>query len=274
MALLAEALKKNLDEINEYLYVGSADWDRLIEGVEDQERAGSDDFDDEQVWTFLVGSAYAMGAEQGVATLSALLTGSPQLPPGRPKIWFEVLPIPPRGDEGNTHLDLALGTIALREGAKTGIELDDAECPWVCFCEMKWYSDISTGVENDPHRNQLARVIENALCFQGGGRYADNVHVTLVTPRIFRHEEPKSRLYQYKFDDYSVPTQLIEDLEACALEPRNQPDWCYPSDLAKRTENLSLHWTTYDELFENIPDCPLAPELKSFWRQYGNYQGR
>lgn len=274
MNRLAEALKKNLDEINEYLYVGSADWDSLIQRIERQERGGSDDFDEEQVWTFLVGSAYAMGAEQGVARLTELLTGSCQRVPASPRIWFEVLPMPPRKAERNTHLDLALGTISAREGTDSGIELDDAESTWVCFCEMKWYSDISTSVKHDAHRNQLARVIENALCFQGGDKYVDNVHVTLVTPKTFRNAPRRSRLYQYKFDDYRVPSQLMEDLEACTLEHRNQPDWSYPSDLAKRTENLSLHWTTYDELFENIPDSPLAEELTSFWRQYGNHQGR
>jgi len=274
MNSLAEALKKNLHQINEYLYVGSVDWDGLIQRIARQEAGGPDDFVDEQVWTFLVGCAYAMDGERGVATLSELLTGSRQLPPAGPKIWFEVLPIPPRKREGETHLDLALGTIARREGTKSGIELEDVESSWVCFCEMKWYSDISTRVTYDAHRNQLARVIENALCFQGVGRYADSVQVTLVTPKTFRNAPRRSRLYQYKFDDYRVPSQLIEDLEACTLEHRNQPDWSYPSDIAKRTENLSLHWTTYDELFENIPDSPLAPELTSFWRQYGNYQGR
>lgn len=52
---------------------------------------------------------------------------------------------------------------------------------WVCFCEMKWYSDLSTKVTHDLHRNQLAHVIENAVAFASAP--LDQVHVVLVTPR-------------------------------------------------------------------------------------------
>ena len=95
-----------------------------------------------------------MAREQGVTMLTRALTGSNQREPPNPKIWFEVLPIPPRKREGQTHLDLALGTIAKREGTESGIELDDVESPWICFCEMKWHSDISYRVTHDIHRNQ------------------------------------------------------------------------------------------------------------------------
>jgi len=272
---LAEILKNYHDKITKYLYIGYAQWDNLINRIERQEQTPSHGFADEQVWTFLIGCGYAIAGEQGIAILTRTLTGSDQKEPTNPKIWFEVLPIPPRKREGETHLDLAIGTITGREGTESGIELDNAESPWICFCEMKWYSDISIGVTRDIHRNQLARVIENALCFQKSGKYAEKVYVTLVTPSLFCNTLLKSRLYQYKFEEYNTNrTCLIKDLNASVLEEKSQPDWFFPSDLTQRAVNLSLRWATYDELFKNLPDSAVVTELKNFWRQHGNYQGR
>ena len=275
MNSLAEILMKYHDKITKYLCIGYARWDDLINRIEKQERTSSHDFTDEEIWTFLVGCGYAIAGERGVAMLTRTLTGSNQRESTNPKIWFEVLPIPPRKGEGETHLDLALGTIARRKGTESGIELDDVESPWICYCEMKWYSDISISVTYDIHRNQLARVIENALCFQKLGKYAEKVYVMLVTPSIFRNAPLKSRLYQYKFGEYNANrTCLIDDLNACVLEKNNQPDWSFPSDLTQRVKSLSLRWATYDELFENLPDSAITEELKNFWRQHGNYQER
>lgn len=275
MNSLAELLVKYHHEIYKCLFLGYVQWDDLIDRIRRQERTSSHDLDDEQIWTFLVGCGYAIAGEQGVAVLTQTLTGSIQRAPANPKIWFEVLPTPPRKKEGETHLDLALGTIVTREGTESGVKLDDVEAPWVCFCEMKWYSDISSGVTYDVHRNQLARVIENALCFQGAGKYAERVYFTLVTPSVFRYATLKSRLYQYKFEEYDTNrSYLIDDLLACVLEKNDRPGWSYPSDLLPRVTNLSLRWVTHDELFENLPDSAIAIALKNFWTQHGNYQGR
>ena len=143
MNSLAEILMDYHDELDEYLYIGYARWDDLIKRIEREERTPSHDFADEQIWTFLVGCGYAIAGQQGIAMLTRTLTGLNQGQPTNQKIWFEVLPIPPRKGEGETHLDLALGTIARRKGTESGIELGDVEFPWICFCEMKWYSDIS-----------------------------------------------------------------------------------------------------------------------------------
>lgn len=277
MNSLAEMLKKYHAEITKYLYLGYARWDELIKRIEKQGQAPSSDFYDEQIWTFLIGCGYAIAGEQGIARLTKILTGSDQEPPANPRIWFEVLPIPPREREGATHLDLALGTIAIREGTESGIELDNAESSWICFCEMKWYSDIATSVTYDVHRNQLARVIENALCFQRSNKYnkyAKRVYVTLVTPSIFFHANLKSRLYQYKFEEYAKKKASLIDLKACVLEKNKQRGWSYPSCLSQRVKTLSLRWTTYDELFKNLPDSAIVTRLKDFWRQHANYQGR
>jgi hypothetical protein len=272
MSSLAESLKTHRAAIEEYLCVRCADWDKLAERIAEQEARQAKPehgFADEQVWTFLVGCGYAIAGEKGIGVLTKVLTGSEQTP-ATPKIWFEALPIPPREDEGNTHIDLALGTITNRGETKSGIELDNIESSWVCFCEMKWYADIALDVTHDIYRNQLARVIENALCFQRfERRYAEKVYVTLVTPGRFKSPCVRSQLYQYKFEEYETKplTYLLNDLKACNLDERHQPDWSYP-DLISRIESLSLQWASYDELFEqHLPDSDIKSELYMFWKR-------
>ena len=135
---------------------------------------------------------------------------------------------------------------------------------------MKWYSDISTSV-NDIHRNQLARVIENALYFNDGDRFSDCVYVALVTPKAFKNTNVKSRLYQYKFEEYEADrNQLVKDVEACVLKKHKHAS----GNVADRVGRLTLRWATYDEIFAEIPDSAISKELKEFWRDCGNYQGR
>ncbi|NWF77690.1 MAG: hypothetical protein HXY36_03750 [Chloroflexi bacterium] len=206
--------------------------------------------------------------------MAKILTGSDQVLGTNLKIWFEVCPMRPREREGKTHVDLAVGNIVRRQGTHSGITLENVESPWVCFCEMKWYSDISPNVSYDIHRNQLVRLIENALCFEGNGKYAAKVYVTLVTPLVFREASSRSRLYQYKFEEYSKDrSYVVRDLNVCALKKRSHRDRPFP-DLSERLACLSLHWATYDELFENLPPSAIAAELRKFWREHGNYQGR
>ena len=136
---------------------------------------------------------------------------------------------------------------------------------------MKWYSDISTSVKHDIHRNQLARVIENALYFNDGDRLSDCVYVALVTPKAFKNTNVKSRFYQYKFEEYEADrNQLVKDFEACVLKKRKHAS----GNVADRVERLTLRWPTYEEIFANIPDSAISKELKKFWQERGNYQGR
>jgi hypothetical protein len=275
MDSLMEMLWRRKSHIAKYLCIPHRQWARVISRIECQEAVVLADFPDEQVWTLLLACGYAMAGTPGVAALARQLTECDPRAEADAKIWFEGLPVPPRYKEGVTHVDLALGTIVRRESTESGIALDAAEGAWICFCEMKWYSDVQPTVTNDMQRNQLARVIENALCFQGAGQYAEAVHVTLVTPAVFRDGAVRSRLYQYKFDEYRRDgNSILKDLDACPLEHRNRGDWVYPRDMAQRVRNLSLHWATYDHLFENLPDSPLTADLAIFWGQYGNYQGR
>ena len=139
---------------------------------------------------------------------------------------------------------------------------------------MKWYSDISISTTHDIHRNQLARVIENALYFNDrdedkhsdcvdGDRYSDCVYVALVTPKAFKDREVNSRLYQYKFKEYEADRgHLVKDLEACSLEKREH---ARSDNVADRVGKLTLRWPTYDEIFANIPDSAISEKLKEFW---------
>jgi hypothetical protein len=261
MAALSDCIAKHKDRIYDTIHIGFANWDGLLEVIERQELAKLADFVDEQVWTFLVGCAYAMQGMSGTHALAQVLIGA--TPASEQKAWFEVLPLSPRSSEGKTHLDLALGTIDLRKGTASGIELRDVERSWVCFVECKWYSDISNSVSYARHRNQLARVIENGLYFSRGDRFAQEVHVTLVTPEVFKSRAASSRLYQYKYAEYSDAQtsleRLAEDLEASCLklQPR------LPS-IKSRLPCLLLHWISYETLFQNATDSELKQPFLDF----------
>lgn len=128
-------------------------------------------------------------------------------------IGYEAQPVPPRMKEGNTHLDLAFGSIKKRDEKEMGIKYDSSAKPsFVCFVEAKHSSDCSTKVSNDVMRNQIVRVIENLLCFQDEGQYPEKVVFTLLTPRIFK-ENKKSRLYGYKMVDYkNNKDEMLKDM--------------------------------------------------------------
>src|SRR6056297_1705354 len=202
--MLSEIIDENREEIEKFLHIGYANWEDMINKLKNYE--GSNDnkkMDDEQLWTFLLGCGYAAGKKEGISKLARLLTTKNINTDEIDKIWFEVLPLPPRKDEGNTHLDLAIGNISIRDNTTSGIKLkNNIEKPWICFCEMKWNSDISTKVSYDLKRNQMIRVIENALTFQNNNNeLAKDIYFNLVTPDLFK-KEPKSRLYHYKFEEY------------------------------------------------------------------------
>ena len=272
MLTLSKILEKHHDNIKSHLYIGHANWDeliRIISKLEKKKQNRKRELTKEQVWTFLMGCGYAMGGSAGVTKLEYILTGEEQQEKDNHKIWFEVLPISPRKKEGKTHLDLAVGSIQQITGTESGIELNNVSSPWICFCEMKWYSDIDTKVTHDVTRNQLARVIENALSFQVNNKFADKVYVTLVTPKIFYDAKLKSRLYQYKIKEYHENYNFIEnDIDACRLDKNDPENWHYPDDINLRLRNMILRWVTYDELFDSLPDSEIQIDLKQFWKKY------
>ena len=118
---LAEKLRNNFDIIKEHLHCGWINRDELINKIEQQEQNQTSEFADEQVWTFLLACGYAIVGPNGVEKLTSLLTGINGLSSDTDKIWLEVLPSSPREKEGQTHLDLAIGTIDVRSGTISGI---------------------------------------------------------------------------------------------------------------------------------------------------------
>jgi len=208
--LLADIINENRSDIENYLHIGYAKWEVMINKLKNYEYSNiNKKMKDEQLWTFLLGCGYAARKKEGINKLARMLTNDNINTNEINKIWFEVLPLPPRQNERNTHLDLAIGNISLRNGTESGIQLkDNIEDPWICFCEMKWNSDISTKVSNDLKRNQMIRVIENALTFQNSKyKLAEDIYFNLVTPALFKNE-PKSRLYHYKFEEYKKIRRL------------------------------------------------------------------
>jgi hypothetical protein len=259
---LSDAIRENESQLRPRLFLGKVRWDDLIQRVERAELAHLASCVDEQVWTFLLACAYA-AAEDGPLALARALTGRVV---GADRIWLEVLPTLTRRREGYTNVDLALGTIARRAGKYGGIELGSARHNEVVFCEFKWFSDISTTVSNDQHRNQLARVIESALMFRSpSGVFAPRVDVVLVTPKVFRDCRAPSRLYRYKWEDYSREdrTALVTDLEECCMQPVGD----LPS-VSTRLGALALKWTAYEELAFTVPPSPLRGAFAQFYSQF------
>lgn len=227
---------------------------------------------DEQLWTFLVASAYASGGKKGTAKLARILGG--KRAKSATPIWLDALPMPPRQGEGNTSIDLAFGGVAERcvigKEQRIGIEYDP-QAKHVGFCLMKWYSDIATSVTNDRQRNQLARVIENALTFQADRKLPKRCTVTLVTPAAFQHK-PRTRLYQYKYRDYKrSPKKLLKELRNtnASLPIRHDAHWQYPKSIAMRATSLKIRRVSFEDLLDRSPKTDLGAAVREFAREYG-----
>ena len=179
-------LNTHRDTIRKNLSTSDAQWNSMMSKIEQREQR-EQSIAAEKIWTFLVACGYALNGSEGVTRLSKLLSGVQLTTPGTQRIWFESQAIGPRDpkSEGKTRIDLALGMIRQMGTTDSGIELATSKPGEICFCEMKWDTDISSGVRYDSTRNQLARDIENAVCFQSAGRFAKKVYFTVVTPRNF-----------------------------------------------------------------------------------------
>jgi hypothetical protein len=268
---LAIELESSRSKWEPFLAIGKARADqylariRLIDGT----FAERGEVHDEQIWTFLGTVGYAAGGEVGVHSFTELVLGrmAPEL--DHPRIWLEVLPMSPRLGEGSTNVDIAIGSIEWRPGTTGGIQLAEVSEPWVCLVEGKWYSDIDTKVTGHPERNQLARVAENAVCFQRSGTFAKDATVALLTPARFKDSRGTSRFYRYKFRAYSEDFQeLVGDWREIddILNPREQKGWTYPTDVDRRAGLLDWVWPTYEELLSpsNLPETGLEELLVDF----------
>lgn len=68
LADLQNSLMDRKDEIYKYFYTTNEQWKKLTEGIYNS--------NNESIWTFLVSCGYALGKQNGIETLTKLLTGS------------------------------------------------------------------------------------------------------------------------------------------------------------------------------------------------------
>lgn len=174
------------------------------------------------------------------------------------QVWFEAQPLVPRKGqrgftEGNTRLDLAFGSIRRRGSTKAGIEFNhNSHSSWVCFVESKYYADQSLSVTHDPNRNQIIRIIENLLCFQGKFQFPKRLFFVFLTPRVFKQSftRPDAKLYSETLQRYDNHKEVLHDIERSPFPKRDQFDWKYPESLADRVRHLSMKWLTFEDIFE------------------------
>ena len=116
------------------------------------------------------------------------------------------------------------------------------------YVEAKFLSDVSTGTVYSCVRNQIARSIEAGLwdtarAWVGGARDEIDSEVIsrfwfmMLTPRLFKTEEPTARLYGFLMDLYRRdPLALTRDL---AHLPLKDEDW--------EALSLRLGWATWED---------------------------
>lgn len=234
-------------------------------------------FYDEEVYTLLFVYGFVSQGQKANATLFKTLTEGSLAPEGL-KVWLEMLTIPPRRgsqgeSEGNSQIDLMLGSLEGRAATASGVRYSQPPSGKgsICFVESKWLSDIDIKTTHDPHRNQWIRVIESALTFQNErGELPDEVHVTLLTPGIFRDGDYASRFYYYKYQEYKEDLLcILRELEGAKVQPRAQRDWKYPK-LETRLPCLSLHWISFEEMFKAMPGSDYKDELRRFLKSADN----
>lgn len=219
-----------------------------------QNAVKSDDFyRNEKVWTCFIASLIEKSTQKNFYL--SLFASSTISFPSDIQFWIEAQPLPPRKgysgfSEGNTKLDLSFGCIEKRDGTDLGIQYKKEPNGWVCFIEAKLFSDSSNDTSYDPLRNQITRVIENLLCFQNEGVFPEKIYFSLLTPKIFR-DNPKSKLYGYKYLDYQNSYNLIYDISKSKIEKRNEKNWFYPPNIVDRINVLTYNWVTYEEIIES-----------------------
>ena len=230
---------------------------------------------DEQLLVLKIVEQYIKGSK--LNSLYQLLTRKETNPKDIIKIGIEAQPLSHREKEGNTYLDLAMGSIKRRGNTESGIELDtnNEEQDFV-FCEAKWKSDLSVGVSKCSIRNQLQRVIENALIF-AGENFKGNIFVTLITPELYKkHYELglNTRFYSCKYFEYKGNIRgtflreldLIKELGVIPFNDKKgvERKSKYREIVEKNLDKLILNWVTFGELLAEISNDILKNEYEKY----------
>lgn len=95
MHSLPEVLEKHRAEISQRLFLPSGRWDKIV-GRINELVAFIGSCKDEQIWTFLAATGYAISGKEGVENLTRILTGSELPQPDDAQIWMEAQPYSPR----------------------------------------------------------------------------------------------------------------------------------------------------------------------------------
>lgn len=230
---------------------------------------------DEQLLVLKIVEQYIRESKLNI--LYKLLTRKETNPKDTIKIGVEAQPLTHREKEGNTYLDLAMGSIKKRGNTESGIELDttNKEQDFV-FCEAKWKSDLSVGVSKCSIRNQLQRVIENALIFVGEN-FKGNIFVALITPEIYKkHYELglNTRFYSCKYFEYkgNIRGTFLRELDLIkelGVIPFNDEKGVerkskYREIVEKNLDKLILNWVTFEELITEISNDSLKSEYEKY----------
>ncbi|WP_028856272.1 hypothetical protein [Psychrilyobacter atlanticus] len=171
-------------------------------------------------------------------------------------IFFEGQPMTPyKKKEGNSYIDMALGSINIREKTKSGLEYFSEFGNRICFVEAKYFSDLSGMTEHSCTRNQMDRVIENLLCMQENNKFPNEVVFTLLTPRKFK-KNYGSRMYSYKYYEYEEKLDkekgtLAKKIEL-SLENKREEYTKEKGFIEERLKKLKLNWVTFEDIFEEF----------------------
>jgi hypothetical protein len=141
-------------------------------------------------------------------------------------------------------LDSAEGKVNLEGPTNVDAMLLNSKSGFAVLIEAKVLSDISYEITYDTMRNQIARNIDvmleknEELCDPLNKRDPEKTLFLFITPKLFK-ENPSSRLYGYKFNEYKTnPGSLSAD-----LTHREDCDW---QNISKR-----LGWLTWED-FKNV----------------------
>ncbi len=267
---ISDCIKDNGNIKNNYLMITPDKFDDILVRISNLNDVLADFSED--YLTFIVASAYAYIGKEGCYSLQQILCEN-MLPPYTEdddyRIWFQARPLK---DKSSPTLDMAFGNIKRPNEDITKAQIEYVPTHnkngQICFVEMKTWEDLQTSSTGNPRYNQLAKYIRAALIFQKAGIFPQEVHVTLVTPRIFK-KNPKSRLYGYKFIEYACPEihpeNIMSDIHIKLdgppyIENEVIGDGWIKSDkdgMNQRFPFLKLHWVAYEDILDAVPQSPL-----------------
>jgi len=263
---IVQEIRANEKVIRKYFKVTNGRWEgnatSVINAIEIITDDKLKDFSEDYL-TFILGCAYAINGNKGAYLLQKLLCEDKlplYLETGENLIWFQFSPYKGRS---SPKIDLAFGNInrpddELTDETKSKIIYQPPKKSdgWICLVEMKILDDINIYSTDNPTFNQLSKYIRVATNIQKSGNFPITVHLTLCTPQLFR-SQPQSRLYGYKFLEYASPKInpeiIISDIPETINHENFYDDWTIP-DLNERLNTLNLHWISFEDILNNVPD--------------------